>query len=903
MLMLQLYIEGVEVDLFQDESVTLTQSLQDVKDISKVFTDFSRTFSVPASRTNNKIFSHFYNYHIVGENAFDARKKKSAALYLNHELFKEGKVKFQGATRKDNKAHTYKLTFFGNGVNLKDLLGEDKISSLPLLKESFNFTYNDTNIKTYLKNGLDVTVNGETYFDAIIFPLITHTKRLIYDSSFATANNNTDKQNNIAYEASTTDTGLELSQLKPALRILPIIKAIEDRYDITFSTDFFDFNNEPFYNLYIWLHNKTGGLFEDEGNENPVGNFVIDNKASNTRNVVDLFSNYFINPSDNAVKRQRTLDITIYPSISSEFTFTIYKDGLVFEEYKDVTRDAQNKYLIRDLDIDAGTYTFSVDSDTQSTYDIDFNVRVKRTVGGYRRTHFNGTAEVLSNAQLRATNQLPDIKILDFLTSLFKMFNLTSFQNSDGIVEVKTLDDFYSSSSKIWDITEFVDKTESTIDTVLPFKQVDFGYEGLDNFFAKNHLELFKKEWGTENYTAEDLDKIEGETYTVSVPLEHFKFERLKDQNGGSFKDLVWGWSADIKQEPTLGKPLLFYPILSNQDIGVINSDGSKSLQTDVYIPSNSIRLTDSKNINFSAEPNEYLGTPFKKTLFAEYYRNYIKEIFDAQRRLTTVKAYLPISMTLDLSLADKIRIFENLYKINKITTNFESNLSTLELINIKATSSDGLGGLDDNAGDLIGADPIVPDKFVPNSVCLTVDTTTVFADNNIITVDAACDVEGLEIKATKEVIPNAIDTGNKPQVVDHAVEIPVTKGIITLSPAGFTGSNTVMFSAHIDKTGSLGNVSNWDEYGVFWTTNPYALVSTEFSVLDSDSSLNKISVQSTKLDKHKAPKSFSLKVTGLSPNTSYYYKAYLKTNANSNFNTGNDTIGITKTGFRKTRP
>ena len=53
------FLEGKEVDLFKDESVTLTQSLQDVKDIEKVFTDFSRTFSVPASRENNKIFGHF----------------------------------------------------------------------------------------------------------------------------------------------------------------------------------------------------------------------------------------------------------------------------------------------------------------------------------------------------------------------------------------------------------------------------------------------------------------------------------------------------------------------------------------------------------------------------------------------------------------------------------------------------------------------------------------------------------------------------------------------------------------------------------------------------------------------------------------------------------------------------
>ena len=64
MLALQLYIQGQEIDLYEDESVTLVQSIQDVKDIEKVFTDFTRTFSVPASKVNNKIFQHFL-YHLV----------------------------------------------------------------------------------------------------------------------------------------------------------------------------------------------------------------------------------------------------------------------------------------------------------------------------------------------------------------------------------------------------------------------------------------------------------------------------------------------------------------------------------------------------------------------------------------------------------------------------------------------------------------------------------------------------------------------------------------------------------------------------------------------------------------------------------------------------------------------
>ena len=873
MLNLQLYIEGQEVDLFKDESVTLTQSLQDVKDIEKVFTDFSRTFSVPASRANNKIFGHFYNYHIVGDSAFDARKKKTAQLYLNYELFKEGKVKFEGAARKDNKAHTYKLTFFGNGVNLKDIIGDDKLKSLPLLKDSFNFTYNDTNIKAYLKNGLDVTADGTTYPDAILFPLISHSKRLIYDSGFATANNNSDKQNNIAYEAGTTDTGLQLSQLKPALRVYPIIKAIEHSYGITFSTDFFSETNEPFYNLYLWLHNKTGGLFEDEGNETPVGSFVKADSSSKN-NTIDLFNNYFVTPSDNFSNKQRILDITISPSIADTFSFIIYKDGIVFEEYKDVQRDGNSlRYEIRDLNLDAGKYTFAIDTGIASTYALEFNVRAKRTFGEKTQTHFSGTASVLSDVQLRASNQLPDIKVLDFLTALFKMFNLTSFQNSDGIVEVKTLDSFYSSSTTIWDITEFVDKSESSVDTVLPFKQVDFSYEGLDNFFAKNHLELFNRKWGAENYTAEDLDKIEGETYKVSIPLEHFKYERLKDVNGNNFKDLVWGWSADIKQEPNLGKPLLFYPILSTQDIGVLNSDGSKSQQTDVFIPSNSVRLTDSKNLNFSAEPNEYLGTPFKKTLFAEYYINYIKEIFDAQRRLTTLKAYLPISITLDLSLADKVRIFENLYKINKINTNFETNQSTLELINVKPT-----------AGESINIDPIVPDKFLPNSVCITADSTVYFADNTIITADADCNFEGLEIKSTTEVIPTLLDTGNKPLVDDHSTTLPVTKATVTINSPTVITNNTMILSATINELGTLGRVKQLDQYGFFYSTTRSDIIPDDITVIRATAGVTEIKFDTTQLNKRVNPATVQAGITSLSANQIIFYRFYVFTNTDTQY-------------------
>ena len=46
------------LELFEEDSIQVTSSIQNIKDIGSIFTDFSQTFSVPAkSKVNNKIFA------------------------------------------------------------------------------------------------------------------------------------------------------------------------------------------------------------------------------------------------------------------------------------------------------------------------------------------------------------------------------------------------------------------------------------------------------------------------------------------------------------------------------------------------------------------------------------------------------------------------------------------------------------------------------------------------------------------------------------------------------------------------------------------------------------------------------------------------------------------------------
>ena len=105
---LQLYIDDTRVDLFEDETVSITQSIQNVKDLAKIFTEFTQTFSLPASKTNNKLFKHYYNFDISG--GFDARNKVSSRIELNFIPFKKGYLKLEGVDMRKNKPYAYRVT-------------------------------------------------------------------------------------------------------------------------------------------------------------------------------------------------------------------------------------------------------------------------------------------------------------------------------------------------------------------------------------------------------------------------------------------------------------------------------------------------------------------------------------------------------------------------------------------------------------------------------------------------------------------------------------------------------------------------------------------------------------------------------------------------------------------------
>ena len=683
---IQLYIEGQRVDMFDDESVSITQSIKNVKDIDKVFTDFTRTFSLPASKTNNKIFKHYYNFDI--QNGFDARIRKPANIELNTLPFTEGLIKLEGVDLKDNKPHTYKITFFGDTVTLKDVLGDDKLSGLNSLT-SLNQTYDATSIKDSLQD--DPTTND------IITPLITHTQRLTFNS-----HSSENDPGNIAYDQGHPH-GVLYTDLKYAIRLHSIIEAIETKYPtLSFSNDFFVNTNAPYYNLFMWLHRKKGDVENLSGlNESLVNTFTNDSDVLTSsvmsNNALSLYS--YTPPT--SVLEYTELNLKSTTSNTNPYRISIRKNGVEVANSGEITSGLEFTTTVPAAEIEQDAqYTVYIESDFNITFsNITFQVYKYDNTNipsppiiyskGYAITNFVYT----SSFEFDITQQIPDIKIIDFLSGLFKMFNLTAFvERNETEITVKTLDSFYSLGGS-YDITKYIDVSKSQVNIALPYRKINFSHEDTKTFLAAKHTQLFGETWGEAGY--DSGQKLDGSIYNVKTPFAQLKYERLIDENpsGVGTTNVQWGWFVDDNQESYIGKPLLFYPIriTSGNEIAFLNSPTDQDPITTYNIPSNSVALsssTSSYNMNFNQEQNEWgslevpADTGFTNSLFEAYYKNYITSVFNLTNRITKVTAYLPLRILLNYTLADRFVIAGKSYKINSIKTNLKNGKSDLELLN-----------------------------------------------------------------------------------------------------------------------------------------------------------------------------------------------------------------------------
>jgi hypothetical protein len=412
-------------------------------------------------------------------------------------------------------------------------------------------------------------------------------------------------------------------------------------------------------------------------------------------------------------------------SASATFNIEIKKDGSSI--YVNSVASGNSTITLTSSQIQKGSsYQVFVTTSTSITVALQWEIDYDEPESGANTDVFRspptGTITITPVTEFVITQQIPDMGVIDFLTGLFKMFNLTAFVEQDGTIYVDTLDEFYKdkeSSGNPYTIDEFVDTTQKSSDAALPYREVKLTYKDTGTLLAKQHNQEFGLVWGEERFNRENTSfnnppttSMAGEIYKVEAPFGHMKFERLLDLNNNNPTVIQWGYSANDNFNNTtgdydayIGEPVLFYPVYTSVSANPISfvydldsSNGTfnnvRQLTGSVNMPSNSISFDPTatngkKNINFKNEQNEYaIGSDvgnaflFTDTLFSQYYTTYITQTFTRSNRIIKLKAFLPLKILLNYTLADKFIYKGRKHQINSITTNLNTGESQIELLN-----------------------------------------------------------------------------------------------------------------------------------------------------------------------------------------------------------------------------
>ena len=677
MQIVQLYVEGERVDMFQDESITISDSIANVKDISKIYTTYSRQFTLPASKTNNKIFKHYYNFDI-SDNSFDARFRVSAYLNVNGIRYKDGKLRLSGVKLKDNKPESYSVVFFGNTITLKDKLGEDMLSDLVGGSNGLNnydHDYDNTTVRNSFRNSTPL-FSGD-----IKYSFISHTRVFQYDGSTTITSTG---------GASGNDRYVTYTDLKPSIRLKSVIDAISEKYSLDFSQYFW--NTAYFKNLYMWLHKEAGGMTQAEGNR--LTSYFADTSVWTTSG------------TDQRITPGGYLQTfgTEQPNISLRRRYII-EDFIVTAPSVDYTLEIRDNGTVRFRGSATGTNTFTVDEalgGTQTHY-LDFTIisdsvftptnqqiKIREQYWNSLNQWADGTLVTYNCASGAVTQtvsvaeQMPEMKVYDFVINLFKMHLLTSSitteLNGDETIEVLPLVDYYSTGTE-HDITKYIDVKETQVERLLPYKEINFSYKGRKTALITAYDEAYPTaKFGDLNWNAgtEDMD---GEKYSVELGFEHMYFERLRS-SGGALSNVQNGLFTNKDLEPVVGLPLIHCIVERNAgtDLNWNNPSIAPTVITTYNAPGNIDEFDNS--IHWGAQLNEWDEGQEDRSLYNRFYSDYISAIFQVSARKLTYKAYLPLGVLLSYKLKDRFRIGQHTFKIDSINTNLQTQESTLVLYN-----------------------------------------------------------------------------------------------------------------------------------------------------------------------------------------------------------------------------
>jgi hypothetical protein len=695
-------------DLYEDEDIPLTLSVDNFKNAAEKVQSYSKAFKLPATKRNNLIFDNMFEVTREDDDMiFNPYKRTECVLKQDGFILFQGYLKMIEITDKEGEI-SYNVNLYSQGVALKDVLKDKTFSMIDFTE--LEHAYNKYNIeRSWYDTGTGITyLNPSTSGfrdanDTVKYPFVD------WNHQFIVSNGTLGNINNPQL------TNLEQA-FRPFINVKYLVNRIFQDTDFIWKSDFFD--GDVFEDLYMDF-NWGSDDYPVSGDTEGMLTVLTDKTMPDGATTTVIFD--------------EMPGTTLAPGFGYDDTtgiFTAQNDGQAYSITYKMTFVADAPHPLNICQFrwqkNSGTVTSLITAFNASiTYagTVDFGTleagdTIKMTVVynsylsvGDLKLQDNVVSSVaeptltittnnnfITNESLVQGNR-GDLKQWEFLKGIMTMFNLVTLPDKDNpnIINLEPYRDIfqvYTKSDDINDMTlasrniqhDWTDKIDVSEMKLKPLtdlqKTTSFVYkEDEDDFpFANYKRQVGGHLYGSKIYDATLASNglatvLEGEKKVEAEPFAATVIKPLMAQ----YPDLIVPSLYAFDEDETKG--------IDNSPRILFNNGIKDLTQTTYYIPAQNtlpdedwdsyLQFAHVSNIpvqGYSLDLNfgecqliPPVGLSTNNNLYNLYWAPYYNELYNSDTRMMTIKVNLNPSDITTFKFNDTVILKNREYRVNKI--------------------------------------------------------------------------------------------------------------------------------------------------------------------------------------------------------------------------------------------
>ena len=706
-------IDGqVDCDLYQEEDIPLSLSIDNFKNVAEKIQSYSKDFNLPATKRNNQIFNNMFDVTRANDGIiFNPYMRTKCALK------QDGIILFEGYLRlinvKDNEGEiSYDVNLYSDVIALADTLKDKKFSDLNFTE--LNHLYDKDSIKNSWNNSTGL-------------PLINQigTSSFAYDASLTSPTDHTnvlkypfiDWTGQIFPADGSTGSGAtigtpELISLegafRPCIQLKYLINKIFSDAGFDYTSAFFDTADfEKLFMDFNWgsasVNNPelTGGAKKTTATNNfaPTGSYatvIFDFTNSNlffpTEAGYNTSTSKFTSITDNtryAISYEVWLSWTGTTDVTIEW----------FSDADGVIDQTTFSGASGDNQLYAGTVNTMLNN-TQTLY-CRFNAAtgtnyVKQAVTSSKASRIYGTVSPAKMTDGTILNTLRgELGQWEFLKGIFTMFNLVTMRdetNPNNILIEPYKDIFINDTNsgttgdlslssrfdgKVHDWTDKIDVSEMELKPLSDLnKETIFKFvEDEEDIAFDIYRNSTGKLYGSREFDSRQFTILEGEKEIIAEPFAATVSKPLFNQFSNFIVPCVFSKTGDGAYEGFDNSPRIFYNngvVDTGLTYFIPSQNGKASENQPEFLQFSHLSeiQTTSTTVDFNFGTYGYImpiGQAAVDNLYSTYWQPYFNELYNPDTRVMTLKVNLNPSDIATFKFYDVVMIQNRTFRVNRI--------------------------------------------------------------------------------------------------------------------------------------------------------------------------------------------------------------------------------------------